>query len=79
MIKLYCIGLCILIIAIAANALIGKLGVMSWYDLLNGLGEKGMPIFKSLSIFDYLWLFIIYPLVLGAGYKMGEKLYELIF
>lgn len=78
MAKLYCIGVGILIIAIIANTLIGKLGILSWYDLLNKLNESGLSQLKTLHILDCLWLFIVYPIVLGFGYIVGDKLYLLM-
>ncbi len=77
MIKIYCIGLAILFIAIISNALIGKIGLLSWYDFLNKLTEEGFTMLKSIRFIDYLWLFMGYPFVLGLGYILGAKLYEL--
>lgn len=79
MIRLYIIGLSILIIAILANYLIGKLGVLSWYDFLNYLSDKEASKFNKVNFIDYLWLFVGYPLVLGLGYLAGQKFNELIF
>ena len=79
MVKLYFIGICILVIAILANAIIGKLGIMSWYDFLNALGNQGTSTFKELKIIDFVWLFVAYPLVLGSGYYLGDKLYSSLF
>ncbi|WP_299111674.1 hypothetical protein [uncultured Winogradskyella sp.] len=79
MIRLYTIGLAILIIAILVNALVAKLGVKSWYDFINLLTNNGTSTFSKLSIIDYLWLFIGYPILLGFGYWIGDKIYYLIF
>jgi len=54
-----------------------KLGIKSWYDFINLLVDEGTSSFNKLSIIDYLWLFVAYPLVLGAGYWIGDKLYHL--
>ena len=77
MMRLYIIGLTILIVAILANGLILQLGMTSWYDFIALLSKSGSKAFSKLSIIDYLWLFIGYPLVLGLGYWIGEKIYDL--
>lgn len=79
MMKLYIIGLCILIIAIIANAVMVKIGITSWYDFIKLLSEFGVEAFKKINLFDYVWLFIGYPLVLSLGYVLGNKLYSIIF
>ncbi|WP_156115492.1 hypothetical protein [Psychroserpens sp. Hel_I_66] len=78
MIKLYIIGICILIIAIIANGVIVKVGLKSWYDFIELLSNNGWNAFIQINIIDYLWLFIGYPLVLSLGYLIGEKLYHAI-
>lgn len=79
MIRIYTIGLAILIIAIIANGIVVKLGLKSWYDFINLLTDQGMSALKEISIIDYFWLLIGYPLVLGLGYYLGDKLYTLLF
>ena len=79
MIKLYFIGLGILITAIVANAVIGKIGIKSWYDFINLLAEHQTAAFSKIGILDYLWLFVGYPLVLALGYVVGLKFYNIIF
>ena len=79
MLRLYCIGISILIVAILANAIIVKIGIKSWYDLFQLFQNFGSEAFKKLSVLDYLWLFIAYPLTLGSGYWIGDKIYQLIF
>ncbi len=54
MLKLYIIGICILIIAILANALIVKIGLKSWYSFIELLNQSGTGAFGKLSFFDYL-------------------------
>ncbi|MGC1471756.1 MAG: hypothetical protein WA775_04110 [Psychroserpens sp.] len=46
MLKLYIIGLCILAIAIVANALIVKIGSKSWYDFIELVSDDGWIAFK---------------------------------
>ncbi len=79
MIRLYIIGLVILITAILANALAGKLNIMSWYDYLGNMADQGLSAWNGMSLIDGIWLFIIYPLFLGLGYLLGDKLHQLIF
>ena len=74
MFRLYIIGVLILIIAILSNFIVSKLGVATWYDFLNNIA-KNEP--NNYSIIDYLWLFILYPLVLGSGFFLGDLMYNL--
>ena len=74
MIRLYIIVVLILIIAILSNFIVSKLGVATWYDFLNNIA-KNEP--NNYSIIDYLWLFILYPLVLGSGFFLGDLMYNL--
>lgn len=79
MIRLYIIGLAILIVAILANGIILKLGLKSWYDFIALLTDDGASALNKLGLIDYLWLFFGYPLVLGFGYWIGDKLAQLFF
>jgi hypothetical protein len=79
MLKLYILGICILIIAIIANVIIVKIGLKSWYDFIEFLNASGTGAFGKLSVWDYLWLLAGYPLVLGFGSFLGLKLYEFLF
>lgn len=77
MIRLYIIGVCILIIAIIANAIIVKIGLKTWYDFIELINSKGTNALTDIGIFDYLWLFVGYPLVLSLGYLIGNKIVSL--
>jgi len=79
MIRLYCIGIFILIIAILANAIIQKIGVLSWYEFIKLLSDSGKDSLSQIGTIDYLWLFIGYPFVLSLGYVIGDKLYSVLF
>ncbi|MEX0996901.1 MAG: hypothetical protein WDZ45_07625 [Flavobacteriaceae bacterium] len=79
MLKLYIIGLAILITAILANLLASKLGLLSWYDFLNLLSDKDRDGIKEVRFFDYVWLLLLYPVALGLGYWFGIKLFQAIF
>ena len=79
MLKLYIVGICILITAILANAIVIKIGIKSWYDFIELLNQYGKIAFTKISVLDYLWLFIGYPLVLGLSSYLGLKLYQYFF
>ena len=79
MTRLYLIGFCILIVAILANGIIIKIGLKSWYDFIELLSRHGTSALSMISVIDYLWLFIGYPLVLSFGYLLGSKIHSLIF
>ena len=74
MIKYFLIGVIILISAILANIIAAKLGLKTWYDFLNGICNG-----TSLKLMDYLWLFGIYPLILGLSAKLGIIVWEKLF
>jgi uncharacterized membrane protein YczE len=73
-IKYYFIGLMILVFAILANFLALQLGLKTWYAFLEGWGN-GNP----LKIKDGLWLFVIYPLILGCSAKLASLIWNLLF
>jgi hypothetical protein len=73
MIRFYCIGFGILIVAIAANWMIGKLGVKSWYDFFALFEQQQL---QQLRFLDYLWLFVFYPLCLALGAQAGSYCYQ---
>ena len=73
MIKYYFIGLIILTVAIFANVIVAKLGLKTWYDFLNSMGNS------SLKLMDYFWLFAIYPVILGLTAKLGIIIWEKLF
>lgn len=79
MIRLYCIGLSILMVAIIANGIAGKIGLKSWYDLFELLNKYGFEAFSKLKVLDWIWLFLVYPLILGFSYLIGEKIYNIIY
>ena len=51
---------------------------MTWYgfiEFLTASGEKEIVI----RIIDYVWLFLAYPIILGFGYWIGDKMYQFLF
>ena len=79
MVKLYIIGISILLVAIIANAVAIKIGLKSWYDFIQLLSDIGLSAFRELNLWDYFWLFLGYPLTLELGYLLGAKLYAIFF
>ena len=69
MARIYVIGISILIVAIIANFFAKIIGISTWYDFLNSFTDTTTSNFKFI---DYLWLFFIYPIILGLGYFLGE-------
>ena len=74
MIKYFFIGVIILISAIIANIIAAKIGLKTWYDFLNTINNG-----SSLSTFDYIWLFALYPFTLGLSVKFGLILWDKLF
>jgi hypothetical protein len=72
--KIYLMGLIVLLVAILLNFLASKLQLVGWYDFLTKWVNQGRIIFRQLSWKDYLWLFILYPFLLGLTCKWGMKL-----
>ena len=58
MIRLYLIGLCILLIAIVANLVVGKFGLSTWYDFGPEFFKRGFPVMKEVGLLNCLWLFV---------------------
>ena len=81
MTKLYIIGVFILLMAIIANTIASYINLNTWYSFYNTIFKKKsfLKALKTQSIFDFLWLFFLYPLILGCGYLIGEKLFNIIF
>ncbi|WP_296377969.1 hypothetical protein [Winogradskyella sp.] len=78
MMRIYFIGIFILLTAIVANFIAYKLNIMTWYgfiEFLTASGEKEIVI----RIIDYVWLFLAYPIILGFGYWIGNKMYQFLF
>lgn len=78
MLRLYITGLLVLLVALAANALAYAIGAKTWYDFIGLLQQHGWQSFSKLSWKDILWLFLLYPLLLGAGCMAGLWCYRII-
>ena len=77
MLRLYIIGLFILLIAIFANVIIEKIGLSTWYNFGPDFFKKGFEAMNEVGFYSCIWLFILYPLVLSLGYLIGDKIYHL--
>tara|TARA_B110000014_G_scaffold249488_1_gene224834 strand:- start:925 stop:1161 length:237 start_codon:yes stop_codon:yes gene_type:complete len=77
MLRIYIIGICILLIAIITNIIVGRLGISTWYDFGPQFFKRGFIVMKEVGLFSSVWLFILYPLVLALGYVVGDKIYSL--
>ena len=77
MFRIYVIGVFILLVAIVANVIVGKLGILTWYDFGPRFFQKGLIVMKEVGLLNSVWLFILYPLVLAFGYIIGDKIYNL--
>jgi len=77
--KLYIIGITILLTAILANIIADYINLNTWYKFINIILEKGSFLngLKKQTIFDIMWLFFLYPLILGFGYLIGKKLFNM--
>lgn len=73
-IRFYMMGLSVLVVAILANYLAIQWGLKTWYAFLDSWGN-GQP----LKLKDLLWLFVLYPLFLGVGARLGSLLWGLFF
>jgi len=79
MLRIYIIGISILLIAIAINIIAKYFNVITWYEFISLLSIEGMLIFRKVGFINYIYLFIIYPMLLGLGYKLGNKIYYYIY
>jgi len=78
-IKIFFGGVFVLITAIVVNVIIPKLGVLTWYEFGPNLLKNGWSYCFKVGLLNILWLFFIYPFVLGFSYHLSLKLYEIIF
>ena len=78
MIRLYLIGIAVLITAVLATLFAEKIQCKTWYDFLKGLSNSS-NYWSVLKFKDALWLFITYPLLLGFGSFIGNLIYQKLF
>ena len=77
MLRIYIIGISILVIAIIANVVVGRLGFSTWYEFGPQFFSRGFMIIKEVGFLNSVWLFILYLLVLSLGYIIGDIVYNL--
>ena len=78
MIRLYLIGITVLITAILAAFFAEKIQCKTGYDFPRGLSISS-SYWSVLKLKDVLWLFIAYPLLLGFGSFIGNLIYQKLF
>lgn len=78
MIRLYLIGITVLITAVLATLFAEKIQCKTGYDFLKGLSNSS-NYWSVLKFKDMLWLFIAYPLLLGFGSFVGNLIYQKLF
>ncbi|MFW6025900.1 MAG: DUF7672 family protein [Candidatus Woesearchaeota archaeon] len=68
--KILLTGIGVLVFAIIANFIAMNLNITTWYDFIEEIRELGFfEAIKAQSIGSLIFLFLIYPLVLGLpGY-----------
>lgn len=66
LLKIFAVGWGILIGAILLNFLASKFGIIGWYEFLYNIGKLGFAkTLESTSPLSLIFLFIIYPFLLG--------------
>lgn len=68
--RVYCIGIGVLVVAIAANTLASFSNLATWYDFIEN---------RTINILDIVWLFIVYPLILGLGATWSAKIWQYFY
>ena len=64
--------------AIISNLLASKIQFKTWYDFLQGMLES-LSFWNQVSFKDLVWLFFIYPFLLGSSAQLGDFNYQKIF
>lgn len=66
--KIFALGIGILLVAIALNAVASLIGLKTWYEFVK------KP--TNTSILSYFWLFMVYPFGLGLAAYLLSKLFR---
>jgi hypothetical protein len=74
--QLWVVGLAILVVAIAANALATMAGLSTWYGFFGAIQDHGLvAALRKERLISLLFLFLLYPFALGlAGYAFARWL-----
>jgi len=60
-------GVWVLTFALIANFLAMRFGINTWYSFVNNIGELGLvSALINQKVVDIIFLFLIYPLILGV-------------
>ena len=78
MIRLFFMGFLSFQGAIISNLLASKIQFKTWYDFLQGILES-LSFWNQVSFKDLVWLFFIYPFLLGLSAQLGNFIYQKIF
>lgn len=64
--KIYVLGVWVLMVAVLANIAASMFGVATWYDFIFQISKLGfVEAFLSLKFTSVLFLFFLYPALLG--------------
>lgn len=79
LLKLFLIGIIILVGAILINALASLLNLVTWYSFLSTLARGGLlPGLKNTPILSLIFLFLLYPFSLGCLAHLGLRITGLL-
>ena len=78
MVRLYFIGITVLITTFFTTLFAEKIQCKTGYDFPKGLSISS-SYWSVLKLKDVLWLFIAYPLLLGFGSFVGNLIYQKLF
>jgi hypothetical protein len=72
--RIFLIGIIILVGAIIINVLASLLGLQTWFSFIELTTNKGLnSAFKEVGFVSLLYLFVVYPFVLGFLGYLGNK------
>lgn len=65
--NIFLCGFSVLVVAIIVNYIAAKLGVATWYEFIEIVGNHGVVgAIRQIDLLSILFLFIIYPFILGT-------------
>jgi len=67
LIKIFLVGLGILVFAILTNLIANLLGIETWYSFINNSRENGLLYSIKSKWLHLMFLIFIYPLILGSS------------
>ncbi len=65
------------LLQIIINTIIARFGINTWYDFGPQFFKRGFIVMYEVGFLNCLWLFFFYPILLGLGYIIGDKIYNL--